>query len=355
MRLLSDSALRYRRQILHLKQAFSGKNCTVLMLDDAASSDDVDDQVESLAHGVISLVRRSPDYGISHRLIRVEKVRGVHFREGNHDVIMKTGGLVVFPRLVAAEHHAPFDGGSISGGVQGLDAVLGGGVDRGTSTIFMGPAGTGKSTVATCFAKQAADRGEKVLIFIFDETKRTLLHRSRSVGLGIDDHVAADRIVLQQIDPAEISPGELAYRIQRGVTQHNVHMVVIDSLNGLLHSMPEQRHLILQLHELLAFLNQQGVATLMVLTQQGTMGISAPPIDLTYLADTVVQLRFFEARGEVRQAISVTKKRSGIHERTIREFGISSNGLIVGEPLRGFQGVLTGVPTFIGDGTKPAP
>jgi circadian clock protein KaiC len=344
VRLMSETALRYRRQILHLKQFFAGKNCTVLMLDDNSSTGEVDDQVESLAHGVVLLTKTSPDYGVSRRQLTVKKIRGVRFREGHHDLLMGTGGLVVFPRLVAAEHHRPFPAENVPSGISGLDRLLGGGIDRGTSTIFMGPAGTGKSTLATRFALTAAQRGERVLFFTFDETTRTLLSRAKQMGYALEPHLEAGRIKVQQIDPAEISPGELAYHIKQGVQQDNARMVVIDSLNGFLHAMPDQRHLILQLHELLSFLNQQGVATLMVLTQQGIVGSMHSPIDLTYLADTVVLLRYFETNGAVRQAVSVIKKRSGDHERTIREFKMIDGGIQVGEPLQGFHGVLTGVP-----------
>jgi circadian clock protein KaiC len=344
LRLMSETPLRYRRQILHLKQFFAGRSCTVLMLDDGAGNEQVDDQVESLAHGVIALAKTSPDYGVSRRQIRVQKIRGVKFREGNHDLLMKTGGLVFFPRLVAAEHHATFKRECISGGIAGLDALLGGGIDRGTSTIFMGPAGTGKSTLAMCFSLAAAKRGEKVLFFTFDETLGTLLARAHELGQDINTHRENGHIKLQQVDPAEISPGELAYRIREAVQRDGVRVVVIDSLNGYLHAMPDQRHLTLQLHELLAFLNQQGVATMMILTQQGLVGTMQSPVDLTYLADTVVLLRYFETNGSVRQAISVIKKRSGNHERTIREFTIVKNGVNVGEPLHGFHGVLTGNP-----------
>lgn len=344
VRLMSETALRYRRQILHLKQFFSGKNCTVLMLDDNSSSGQVDDQVESLAHGVVLLTKTSPDFGVSRRQMMVKKIRGVRFREGYHDLLMATGGLVIFPRLVAAEHHRAFPAESIPSGIPGLDRALGGGIDRGTSTIFMGPAGTGKSILTMRFALCAAQRDEHVLFFTFDETTRTLLGRARQLGFDVEPHLQAGRIKVQQIDPAEISPGELAYHIKQGVLRDGARMVVIDSLNGFLHAMPDQRHLILQLHELLSFLNQQGVVSLMVLTQQGIVGSMQSPMDLTYLADTVVLLRYFETDGAVRQAVSVIKKRSGDHERTIREFKLAPGGITVGEPLQGFHGVLTGVP-----------
>ncbi len=344
LRLMSETALRYRRQILYLKQYFAGQKCTVLMLDDNSGRNDVDDQVESLAHGVILMTKTSPEYGVSRRQLRVQKIRGVKFREGNHDLLMETGGLVVFPRLVAAEHHTQFHRENTSSRIKALDELLGGGLDRGTSTIFMGPAGTGKSTLTMSFALAAAARGEPVMFYTFDETVGTLLSRARQLGMDVQGPLDDGRLQIQQVDPAEISPGELAYRIKYGVLQEGVRMVVIDSLNGYLHAMPDQRHLTLQLHELLAFLNQQGVTTLLILTQQGLVGSMQTPVDLTYLADTVVLLRYFETDGAVRQAISVVKKRSGNHERTIREFSLAQGGVTVGEPLDGFHGVLTGVP-----------
>ncbi|HWA27898.1 MAG TPA: ATPase domain-containing protein [Lacunisphaera sp.] len=344
LRLMSETALRYRRQILYLKQYFAGQKCTVLLLDDNSARGEVDDQVESLAHGVMVMTKTSPDYGISRRQVRVQKIRGVKFREGNHDLLMETGGLVVFPRLVAAEHHKRFVRESVSSNVVQLDQLLGGGLDRGTSTIFMGPAGTGKSTLSMCFALAAAQRGERVMLYTFDETIGTLQARSAQLALDLEGPLSDGRLQIAQIDPAEISPGELAYRIKQGVQEEGVRMVVIDSLNGYLHAMPDQRHLTLQLHELLAFLNQQGVSTLLVLTQQGLVGSMQSPVDLTYLADTVVLMRYFEYNGAVRQAISVIKKRSGNHERTIREFSLGATGITVGEPLIGFQGVLSGIP-----------
>jgi len=347
LRLLSETALRYRRQILHLKQFFAGRKATVLLLDDDSAAGHVDNQVESLAHGVVELTKNPPDYGVLHRQVSIRKIRGIRFREGRHDLLLRTGGIVVFPRLVAAEHHRPFKRESISSGLPALDRLLGGGIDRGTSSIFMGPAGAGKSSIALRFALTAATRGEGVLFFSFDETLGTLLARGRELGVDIGPHLESGRIRLQQIDPAEITPGELAYRIRQGVHEEGVRMVVIDSLNGYLHAMPDRRHLSMHLHELLAFLNQQGVATIMVLAQQGLVGTMQTPVDLTYLADTVVLLRYFEHAGQVRQAVSVIKKRSGDHERMIRELEIAKNQMRVGEPLYGFQGVLTGVPTLI--------
>ncbi|MEA3208283.1 MAG: circadian clock protein KaiC [Chthoniobacter sp.] len=346
LRMLADTALRYRRQILQLKQFFAGRHCTVLLLDDRTSGQH-DLQVESIAHGVIALQRSSPEYGISRRQLNVLKIRGSQFREGNHDLILRRGGMVVFPRLVAGEHHREFKRESFPSGIAELDALLGGGLDRGTSTMLMGPPGTGKSTLAIKFALAAAERGEKALVFIFDETIGTLMNRAAQLGMALEAHVRSGLIAIEQVDPAEISPGELAHRIRHAVAQDAARMIIIDSINGYLNAMPAEGYLTLQLHELLAYLNQQGVITIMILAQQGLVGLMQSAIDLTYLADTVVLLRFYEARGEVKQALSVIKKRSGNHERTIREMRVGRNGISVGEPLRDLQGVLTGVPTFL--------
>ena len=346
MRMLAETPLRYRRQILQLKQFFLGRKCTVLLLDDrSAGARDL--QIESIAHGVFCLQRSAPDYGISRRNLQIQKMRGVKFREGNHDLIIQKGGLVIFPRLVAAEHHVEFRRESFSSGIKELDALLGGGLDRGTSNMFMGPPGTGKSTIAIKFAIAAAQRREKVLFFAFDETIGTMKNRAAKLGMDLEPHTKSGMIHVEQIDPAEISPGELAHRIRVAVTKDKTRMVIIDSINGYLNAMPAERYLNLQLHELLAFLNQQGVITLMVLAQQGLVGAMSTTVDLTYLADTVIMLRYFEVRGEVKQALSVIKKRSGHHERTIREIKMGKNGIEVGKPLTHLQGVLTGTPSFI--------
>ena len=346
MRMLAETPLRYRRQILQLKQYFTGRKCTVLLLDDrSAGARDL--QIESIAHGVISLSRSSPDYGVARRQLTIPKIRGVKFREGNHDFIIKKGGLVIFPRLVAAEHHVKFKRESFPSGIKQLDSLLGGGLDRGTSNMFMGPPGTGKSTIAIKFAMAAAKRREKVLFFVFDETIGTMTNRAKQLGMDLEPHIKSGLICIEQVDPAEISPGELAHRIVNAVMNENIRMVVIDSINGYLNAMPEERYLNLQLHELLAFLNQRGVITLMVLAQQGLVGAMQTTIDLTYLADTVIMLRYFEMLGTVKQALSVIKKRSGNHERTIREIVMSKNGIEVGKPLTEMQGVLTGTPSFI--------
>lgn len=347
MRLLAQDPLRYRRQMLALKQFFSGRDCTVILLDDrGANTPDL--QVESIAHGVITLEKVSPNYGIPRRRLEVVKLRGLDFRSGKHDFIIRRGGLEVFPRLIASEHHTEFPANSASSGIAELDGLLGGGLDRGTSMLIMGPAGAGKSTLATQFLISAARRGEKGVLYTFDETLLTLRKRSAALGLDLDAGDVSSHIELRHIDPAELSPGALAHELRERSLKEGLRFVVIDSLNGYMKAMPNEEYLILHLHELLTFLNQQGVITIMVLSQHGVMGHMQTPADLTYLADSVLLLRFFEALGMVRKAISVLKKRSGDHERTIREMGIGTGGVRVGPPLTNFQGVLTGTPIYSG-------
>jgi circadian clock protein KaiC len=347
MRLLAETPLRYRRQMLSLKQFFAGRKSTVLLLDDRSSGEG-DLQVQSIAHGVIAMEKNPLDYGVERRRLQVVKVRGVKFRGGYHDFTIEQGGLKVFPRLVAAEHHKAFKRESVSSGISQLDQLLGGGLDRGTSNLFIGPAGTGKSTLTMQFATVLAREGEKVVIFSFDENLGTLVARAQAVGMDVETHIKSKKICIHQIDPAELSPGEFAYRIRTAVQKDNARMIVIDSLNGYMNAMPDERFLSIQLHELLTFLSQQGVMTIMTVAQHGLMGSMTSPVDLTYLADTVVVLRYFEATGSVKKAISAIKKRSGHHEDTIREYQITSKGIHVGEPLRDFQGVLTGVPHLFG-------
>lgn len=348
MRLMAETALRYRRQMLSLKQYFAGRRSTVLFLDDL-TADARDLQVRSIAHGVISLLKSSPEYGISRRTLTVEKIRGVRFREGFHDFAIQTGGIAIFPRLVAAEHHKPFAAETLSSSIGSLDTLLGGGLDRGTSTILMGPPGTGKSTLALLYSCVAASRGERVSLFIFDESATTLTRRGAALGMDVEPLIASGHLNIKQIDPAEISPGELTYHIRKAVEEAKIRMVVIDSINGYLNAMPDERYLSLQLHELLSFLNHQGVISILVLAQQGLIGSMRSAVDLTYLADCIVLLRFFESKGEMKQAISVLKKRSGNHERSIREFRINARGVEVGPPLRAFHGILTGLPRFEGN------
>lgn len=359
LRLLAGSPLRYRRQILALKQFFIGRNCTVVLLDDMTSSNQ-DLQVHSIAHGVTRLEQMYPEYGAERRRLIVLKYRGVGYRSGFHDFIIRRGGLDVFPRLVASEHRAPPTVERLPSGIPEMDTLLGGGIERGTSTLIVGAAGTGKSSLAAQFVATAAARGQKAALFIFDESLNTLLTRCAGLGIDLRGHVDAGRVSVQQVDPAELSPGEFAHAIRRAVEDQDATVVVIDSLNGFLNAMPGERFLIIQLHELLTFLGQAGVATILVGAHQGLIGAHMiAPVDASYLADAVILMRYYETRGEVRQAISVVKKRGGAHERSIREFRMENGRITVGQPLRDFRGVLTGVPIFEGEadprrGEKPA-
>ena len=348
LRLVAGNPLRYRRQILALKQFFTGRNCTVMLLDDMTATDH-DLHVQSIAHGVILLQHLSPEYGAERRRLRVIKYRGSDFRGGYHDYLIKKGGLVVFPRLIAAEHRQAPGCAKMPSGIPELDALMGGGIEEGTSTLIVGGAGTGKSTIAAQFCVAAAERGQKSLAFMFDESPNTLTTRCAGLGIDLDGHIEKGLIEIKQIDPAELSPGELTFMIREAVERSEVKVVVIDSLNGYLNAMPEERFLTIQLHELLMYLAQHGVATILVGAHQGIIGSQMhAPVDASYLADAVLLLRYFEARGEVRQAISVVKKRGGAHERTIREFRMSNKRIEVGETLRNFRGVLTGVPVYEG-------
>ncbi|HJU53643.1 MAG TPA: ATPase domain-containing protein [Pyrinomonadaceae bacterium] len=346
MRLLARDPLRFRRQILALKQYFAGQKSTVLLLDDKVA-DGQELQVQSIAHGVVALEHLAVEYGAERRRLRVVKLRGARFRGGYHDFNIETGGVVVFPRLIAAEHRQKFEKESVTSDVPELDALVGGGLDRGTSTLIIGPAGSGKSTLGSQFAASAAERGERSAIFIFDEIRETYLGRAAGIGTNMQGYVEDGRITLQQVDPAELTPGEFAHSVRRCVDRDGARVVIIDSLNGYLNAMPEERFLTIQMHELLTYLNQQGVVTLIIMAQHGFLGTSmATPVDVSYLADTVLMLRYFETGGEIRRALSVVKKRTGRHERAIRELEISSAGIHVGEPLTNFQGVLTGVPIY---------
>ncbi len=347
MRLLAQNSLRYRRQILALKHFFAGRRCTVVLLDDF-SSQEGDLHLHSIAHGVITLQQLALDYGAERRRLRVKKMRGIDFRGGYHDFIIQTGGVTIFPRLVAAEHHKPFVGEPTGSGSAEFDALLGGGLERGTSTLLVGAAGVGKSSIAVTYAVSAARRGERVALFAFDEGLGTLMARAAGLGVPLQKYVDQGLISVQQIDPAEMSPGQFAQLVRDAVTQRDVQLLVIDSLNGYLNAMPDERFLILQMHELLSYLNQVGVVTVMVLAQHGLLGQMQTPVDLSYLSDSIVMLRYFEAEGRVRRAISVLKKRSGKHEDTIREFQLTSEGLKVGPPLTKFSGILTGTPRYAG-------
>jgi circadian clock protein KaiC len=347
MRLLAQNSLRYRRQILALKHFFAGRHCTVLLLDDF-SSNEGDLQLHSIAHGVITLQQIALDYGAERRRVRVKKMRGIKFRGGFHDFIT-TGGITIFPRLVAAEHHKAFVGELTESGVAELDTLLGGGLERGTSALLVGGAGVGKSSIAVTYAVGAARRGEQVAMFAFDEGLGTLFARASALGVHLQEYVDQGLITVQQVDPAEMSPGEFSQLVRDAVEKQNVRVLLIDSLNGYLNAMPDERFLVLQMHELLSYLNQLGVLTIMVLAQHGLLGRMQTPIDLSYLSDAVIMLRYFEAAGRVRRAISVVKKRSGAHENTIREFQLTPGGLKVGPPLTEFNGILTGTPSYVGD------
>jgi len=350
LRLLAQSSLRYRRQILALKQFFIGRHCTVLLLDDKTGQG-ADLQLHSIAHGVITLEQLAPVYGGARRRLRVVKFRGTDYRGGYHDFTIRREGLLVFPRLVAAEHHQAFQPSTLASGVTALDELMGGGPARGTSTLLMGPAGSGKSTIAVQYAVAAAARGDHAVVFAFDEGVSTLEARSSALGIPLAAERANGTVAVQQIDPAEMSPGEFAFLVRRAVEVENTRIVVIDSLNGYVNSMPEEHFLTAQLHELLSYLNQRGVATMMVVAQHGLLGSGIQaPIDTSYLADSVVLLRFFEADGKVRKAISVMKKRSGHHEDTIREMWFDRDGIHLSAPLTQFRGVLTGVPILSSDG-----
>ena len=349
MRLLAQSSLRYRRQILALKQFFIGRRCTVILLDDR-TSEGSDLHLQSIAHAVISLEQLAPVFGAARRRLRVIKFRSTEYRGGYHDFAIRRGGLEVFPRLVAVEHSESFARGRIKSGVTALDALLGGGPDRGTSTLLMGPAGSGKSTIAVQYAVAAADRGDHAVIFAFDESVQTLEARTSSLGIKFKEGRQAGQVQLHQIDPAELSPGEFVHLVRQAVEKHNAKVVVIDSLNGYMNAMPEEQFLTAQLHELLTYLGRQGVTTLMVVAQHGMLGSNMQsPVDTSYLADSVVLLRYFEYAGKVKKAISVVKKRSGEHEESIRELRFNSNGIHLSEPLSQFRGILSGVPQQVAE------
>lgn len=355
LRLLSGSTLRYRRQMLGMKQYLSGRRCTVLVLDDCTGPDE-DPQLHSIAHGIIELSQDTPIYGSQRRRLRVVKYRGTQYRGGYHDFRIERGGLRIFPRLRVSAKGQGDDtpAGPLPSGVHALDDLLGGGIERGTSTLLTGAPGTGKSTIAAQYAVAAARRGERAAVFLFDESVATMRKRLRGLSIDFEPLVESGRLTLQQVDPAELSSGEFADMASRVASCEKASVLVIDSLNGYLSAMPSDRLLQVQLHELLTYLGQCGTATMLVSVQRGLIGTAMDsPVDASYLADTVLLLRYFESHGRVRSAISVLKKRSGQHERTLREFEIVPGGLRVGPPLEQFMGVLTGVPTYVGD-TLPA-
>ena len=349
VRMLAQSPLRYRREILRFKQQLAPLGCTVLLLDDR-TSEGTDVQVHSIVHGAISLNAAPLKYGMFRRSLAVTKIRGVRFREGNHDYIIERGGLHVFARLVASEHHTPFRKTVARSGNAELDKLLGEGLHYGTSNLIIGPAGSGKSTISMVYAHAAAARGERVNYYVFDETKATLCQRAEDMSIGLAPFTQSGMLKIEQVDPAVISPGELAYWIRRDVEQDSVRIVILDSLNGYITAMPHEEFLHLHLHELLTYLNQQGVMTIMILAQHGLIGSMGTPIDVSYLADSVIITRYFEALGSIRKAVSIIKKRSGPHEASVRELTMSSKGVHIGPPLSDFQGVLTGVPSYLGGG-----
>lgn len=348
LRLLARDSLRFRREMLGLKRFFADRDVTALLLDDL-TQESHRGLLQSIAHGVIRLERLTTEYGAERRRLIVPKVRGAKYREGYHDYRLETGGLRVFPRLVAAEHRQPVMPGSLLSGVGHLDELLGGGLDRGTSTILMGPSGSGKSTLAMAYAVAAAEKGERVEILLFDENLGTYLARDKALGIGLAAHLESGVASLRQIDPSEVSPGELTGIMRDGVESRGARHLVIDSVNGVIQAMPGERTLMVQFHELLAYLAQKSVTTVLTLAQHGLMGPGvASAADLSYIADTVVLLRFFEAYGEIRRAVSVVKRRTGDHGRTVRELRIAPGGFEVGEVLSEFQGIFTGVPSYAG-------
>jgi circadian clock protein KaiC len=348
LRLLAQSPLRYRRQILALKHFFSGRKSTVILLDDLTANQ-TDIQLHSIAHGVVLLEQLAIDYGAARRRLRVVKMRGIDFRGGYHDFTIERGGLEIYPRLVAAEHRRDHASDFTPSGNAELDALLGGGLERGTNALVIGAAGVGKSSLALTYAVTAAGRGERTAIFAFDEGLGTIDARARTLGLPLAQATQAGLIAIKQVDPAELAPGEFAHLVRRAVEDAGARLVIIDSLNGYLNAMPDERFLILQMHELLSYLSQLGVLTILILAQHGLAGPMEAPVDMSYLSDAVIMLRYFEVDGTVRRALSVIKKRSGVHEHTIREFRLGSHGLQVGPPLRGLSGILSGSPSYFGD------
>jgi circadian clock protein KaiC len=348
LRLLSQSSLRYRRQILALKQFFTGRHCTVLLLDDR-TAEGPDMQLQSIAHGVISLDHGVPAYGRALRQLKVVKFRGSDFRSGHQDMSIRRGGIEVFPRLIAAEHGADFRRDTVPSGIPELDALMGGGIDRGTATLVAGPPGSGKSTISLQYATAAAARGDHAAVFAFEESKAILLARAAGIGMRIEEGRGPGQVMVRQVDPTDIAPGEFAHIVCRAVEEDNARVVVIDSLNGYLNAMPDNRSLLVQLRELLSFLNNHGVATFLVTAQSGMMGAAMrSPVDTSYLADSVVMMRLYEHQGKVKKAISTLKKRSGPHEESIRRIWFDADGIHLSEPLAELRGILTGVPVEAG-------
>jgi circadian clock protein KaiC len=346
LRLLSETSLRYRRQMLAFKEFFIGRGATVLFLDDM-TTEEGDLHVQSIVHGVLLLEKFRASYGVERRQFHITKLRGVQFRGGTHDYTIQPGGIIMFPRLVSSEHHPDFLSESFASGIKEFDKLLGGGIDRGTSNLILGPAGSGKSTITLRFAITAAEAGKKVSIYSFEESTVNIISRAEKLGIDLKPHIESGNLTLRKIDPAELTPGQFTSLVQDSV-DNNVDMVIIDSLNGYVHAMPEQKFLTLQLHELFSFLSSRGIVTLLVLSQAGIMGTMHSPLDLTYLADTVILTRYFEAFGKMKKAISVIKKRTGYHEESLRELKIGHGGIILGPVLDEFSGIFSGIPKFLG-------
>ena len=351
MRLLAQEPLRYRRQILALKQYFTGRQCTVLLLDDLSGGDN-DLQLHSICHGVVALERLTMEFGAARRRVEVQKMRGSAFLEGWHDYVIRPGGIDVFPRLVAAQHHRAFLTEQIESGVPEMDALFEGGPLRGTSTLILGPAGIGKTTIALQYVLAAAGRGERSAIYEFDERAATMVTRSKELGMDLEPHIRSGTVSLRQLDPAELAPGEFAWMVRQEVERQGARVIVIDSLTGYMAAMPEEKQLLLQMHELLSYLCQLGIATFLISPQVGLVGPMQTNLNISYIADTVVLLRFFEAGGRIRKALSVIKNRGGAHEDTIREFRMGPGGIVVGQPLTDFEAILTGTPRYVG-GAEP--
>jgi circadian clock protein KaiC len=349
LRLLSRDPVRYRRQALALKQHFTRRQVTVLLLDDR-TSDRIDRQLHSMVHGVITLERLAREYGKNRRRMEIAKLRGCVYAEGYHDYTIEHGGLIIYPRLQSNHDKRAFTREQISSSISGLDELLGGGLDRGSSTLVLGPSGAGKTTLTIKYAVAAIDRAEPVAVYTFDEGADSLITRGDSLGMNLSENLRKKKITIDQVNPAELSPGDFAHRVKRSVENDKAQVVIIDSLNGYFTAMPQEEFLTLQMHELLNYLNEKGVVTMLILAQQGILGSLQTSIDLSYLADNIILLRFFEAAGEVRRAVSVVKKRSSKHEQTIRQFTIGPpDGILIGQPLTEFQGVLSGLPSFTGD------
>ncbi len=347
LRLLAQSPLRYRRQVLALKHFFADRNCTVILIDDLSTLN-TDLQLHSVVHGVVILEQLALAYGAERRRLSVMKMRGMKFRGGYHDFTIKKGGLEIYPRLTASEHHERFPDEFTPSGNARIDALLGGGFERGTNALFLGATGVGKSTLALTYAVAAAGRGERAAIFAFDEGLGTIEARARTTGLPLQQALDSGLVNLVQIDPAEVSPGEFVHLVRHAIEVDGTRIVVIDSLNGYLNAMPEERFLVLQMHELLSYLHQLGVLTILILAQHGIEGPMQTALDLSYLSDAVVLLRYFESDGTIRRGLSVVKKRSGHHESTIREFRLSPDGINVGPPLQDFTGIMAGIPHYTG-------